>query len=105
MKLKFHRSPAFVPAEYYAIIPGSDGYYIGIGRFADGKNWYAYILSRDLVDRLAGYSFSTRTKRELISWLNRHQDDLRDATLKLDTRKDDDNPHCPTYGQEWTGTL
>ena len=90
MKLKFHKSPAFVPAEYDAIIPGGGGYYIGLGRSSSlekwqtNQDWSAHILSKDLIDRLAGYSFSARTKRELVSWLNRHQDDLRCAALKLD---------------------
>ena len=90
MKLQFHKSPAFVPAEYDAIIPEGDGYYIGIARYwatseaTRAGDWHAYILDRDLEHRLAGYSFSTRTKRELISWLNRHQDEFRTATEKLD---------------------
>ena len=33
MKLKFHRSPAFCPAAYDAIIPGGGGYYVGLARY------------------------------------------------------------------------
>ncbi len=86
MKLQFHRSSAFVPAEYDAIIPGGGGYCIGIFRNYDregnygGRDWHARILSQDLVYRLVDYRFSSRTKRELVSWLNRHQDDLRAVT-------------------------
>ena len=82
MKLKFHKSPAFVPADYDAIIPGGGGYYIGISHFTRGF-WDAHILSKDLVDRLWGYSFTARPKRELVSWLNRHQDDLLGAVRAL----------------------
>lgn len=83
-KLAFHRSAAFIPAEYDAIIPGGGGRYIGIYRTASQSDWQARILSSDLINRYAGFGFSARTKRELVCWLNRHQDELRAATLALD---------------------
>ena len=94
-KLAFHRSkPAFIPAEYDAIIPNGGGYCVGIfrnydyrGKAKDNGDWHARILSKDLCHRLAVYEFSHMTKRELVSWLNRHQDDLRKATEKLDRLK------------------
>ena len=84
-RLVFHRSPEAVPAEYDAIIPGGGFYYIGIFRTGEGSDWQARILSKDLHNKYAGFEFSARTKRELVSWLNRHQDQLRAATLVLDS--------------------
>ena len=84
MKIKFHKSPAFCPAEYDAIIPYGGGYYVGIARYIERGDWHARILSKDLRNSLRAYQFSCRTKRELVSWLNRHQDDLRAATERLD---------------------
>jgi len=46
-------------------------------------DWHARILSKDLCNSYRTYQFSCRTKRELVSWLNRHQNDLRAATEKL----------------------
>ncbi len=89
MRLRFNRSPAHVPVEYDTIIPGGGGYYVGLFRNADadGKlrpDWHARILDKGLIHRLAGFEFSCRTKRELVSWLDRHQDELRAATERLD---------------------
>ena len=89
MKLSFNKSPVFCPAEYDTIIPGGGGYYIGIFRYwtdngRPPREWHARIIDKDLRHRIAGFEFSSRTKRELVSWLSRHLEDLRKATEALD---------------------
>ena len=86
MKLKFHKSWTFVPAAYDAIIPGSNGYRVGISHVSNplkSTNWIAFILNKNLKSRGESYSLQRSTKRELISYLNLHPEQLHDAALKL----------------------
>lgn len=71
MKLKFNRSPAWIPADYDTIIPNGGGYYFGITNTQGPIGWRADILSKDLMTILTSHIASSNTKHGLISRLQR----------------------------------